>query len=355
MLTTVLLAITSFIGMLVLLVFAHEFGHFITAKLAKVKVEEFGIGFPPRLFSFKKGETTYSLNAIPLGGFTKMAGEEDATVPDGLASKSIPVRILVLTAGSLMNILLPILLISASLMIPHNVVVEEVYVQEVAPNSPAQIAGIEPGDRILSVNGRPVNNRGDVVYSIQLHLGSKVTMLIQKANGSQQKVSMVPRWKPPKGEGATGVLLTAKNTATKRQAYPFWKAVPDSFVHCGQILALFKNEIIGWFVRGTTPQLTGPIGIAGLTGQVAKAGLSPLLEFAALISINLAIINLFPFPGLDGGRLIFVFLEWVRRGKKISPKREGLIHLIGLAVLLAVIVVVSYYDISSIIRSSSVP
>lgn len=355
MLTTVLLTITSFLGMLILLIFAHEFGHFITAKLTKVKVEEFGIGFPPRLFSFRKGETIYSLNAIPLGGFTKMAGEENAAVPDGLASKSIPVRVLVLTAGSLMNIALPVLLISASLMIPHNVVIEEVYVQEVAPNSPAQAAGIEPGDRIVSINGRPVNNRGDVVYSVQLHLGSEVAMLIEKVDGSQQKALVVPRWRPPEGQGATGILLTAKNTSTKRQAYPFWKAVPDSFVHCWEILVLFKNEIIGWFVRGTTPQLTGPIGIAGLTGQVAKAGLSPLLEFTALISINLAIINLFPFPGLDGGRLIFVFLEWVRRGKKISPKREGLIHLIGLAVLLALIVIVSYYDITSIIKNNSVP
>lgn len=355
MLTTVLLTIISFLGMLILLVFAHELGHFVTAKLAKVKVEEFGIGFPPRLLSFKSGGTTYSLNAIPLGGFTKMAGEEDAEVPDGLASKSIPVRILVLTAGSLMNIVLPILLISASLMIPHSVVTEEVYIQEVAPNSPAEAAGIKPGDRIISINGRPVNNRGDVVYSVQLHLGSEVRMLIQKEDGSQQEISVVPRWKPPEGQGATGILLIAANTTTKRQAYPFWRAIPDSFVHCWEILVLFKNEMIGWFVRGTAPQLTGPIGIAELTGQVAKAGLSPLLEFTALISINLAIINLFPFPGLDGGRLIFVFLEWIRRGKKISPKKEGLIHLIGLAVLLALIVVVSYHDIASIINSSPTP
>ncbi len=355
MLTTVLLTIISFLSMLILLVFVHEFGHFITAKLAKVKVEEFGIGFPPRLFSFRRGGTTYSLNAVPLGGFTKMAGEEDTTVPDGLASKSIPVRILVLTAGSLMNIVLPIVLISASLMIPHNVVIEEVYIQEVAPNSPAQAAGIEPGDRLISINDRPVNNRGDVVYLIQLHLGSEVRMLVQKSDGSQQEVSVVPRWKPPEGQGATGIMLTATNTATRHQAYPFWRAIPHSFVHCWEILILFKNEVISWIVRGTSPQLTGPIGIAGLTGQVAKAGLSPLLEFTALISINLAIINLFPFPGLDGGRLIFVFLEWVRRGKKISPKKEGLIHLIGLAVLLALIVIVSYYDIANIISSNQTP
>jgi len=351
-LTTALLTIISFLGMLIVLVFAHEFGHFITAKLARVKVEEFGIGFPPRVISFKKGGTIYSLNAIPLGGFTKMAGEEDPAVPDGLASKSIPIRILVLTAGSLMNFLLPVVLISASLMIPHHIVTEEVYIQSVAPDSPAYRAGIEPGDRIVSINGRPVNNRGDVVYLVQLRLGSEVLMLVQKGDGSKQTVSVTPRWKPPEGQGPIGVSLKAINTTTIRQSYPFWKAIPDSFVHCWEILVLFRNEIIGWFVRGTTPQLTGPIGIAELTGEVAKAGLSPLLQFTALISINLAIINLFPFPGLDGGRLIFVLLEWVRRGKRIPPKREGLIHLIGLAVLLALIVIISYHDIANIVNDN---
>lgn len=355
MLVTVLLTVASFLGMLIVLVFAHEFGHFITAKLAKVKVEEFGIGFPPRLFSFRKEETTYSLNAIPLGGFTKMAGEEDPTIPNGLAGKSIPVRVLVLTAGSLMNILLPILFFTVSLMLPHNVVMEEVYVEEVAPGSPAYTAGIEPGDKIISVNNRPVNSRNDVVYSIQLHLGSEIKMLTLKIDGSQHEVYLTPRWRPPEGQGPTGILITGTNITHVRKSYPFWQAIPSSFVHCWEILMLFRNEIASWFIQGTLPQLTGPIGIAELTGQVARAGLSPLLEFAALISINLAIINLFPFPGLDGGRLIFVFLEWVRRGEKISPKKEGLIHLIGMAVLLALIIVISYYDIYSIVKNNPVP
>src|SRR4030043_1745771 len=149
MLETIALTTVSFIGILILLVFAHEFGHFITAKLARVKVEEFGIGFPPRIISFKRGETTYSLNAIPLGGFTKMVGEEDPTLPGSLASKSIPVRILVLSAGSLMNILLPIFLFLISFMLPHDMLVEKVQVKEVAPGSRAPEAGIEPRTHIL--------------------------------------------------------------------------------------------------------------------------------------------------------------------------------------------------------------
>ncbi|UCH51565.1 MAG: site-2 protease family protein [Chloroflexota bacterium] len=353
MLETIALTIVSFIGILILLIFAHEFGHFITAKLAKVKVEEFGIGFPPRIASFKRGETTYSLNAIPLGGFTKMLGEEDPTLPGSLASKSIPIRFLVLSAGSLMNILLPILLFSISFMIPHDMVLEKVQVQEVAAGSPAQIAGIEPGDTILAINDREIKNRGDVGYIIQLNLGAETNFLLQRGELGQKEVSLKPRWDPPEGQGATGISIIGSDSTIVRESYPIWEAVPSSITHCWEILVLFKNEVVGWFVRGTAPQLTGPIGIAELTGEMAKAGLSPLLEFAALISINLALINLFPFPGLDGGRLIFVGLEWVRRGKRISPKREGLVHLIGFIVLILLIVVISYHDIANIIHGES--
>ena len=353
MFETIAITIVSFIGILILLVFAHEFGHFITAKLTRVKVEEFGIGFPPRIISFKRGETTYSLNAIPLGGFTKMVGEEDPTLPGSLAGKSIPVRFLVLSAGSLMNILLPILLFSISFMIPHDMVLEKVQVQEVASGSPAQVAGIEPGDTILTINGRPIKNRGDVGYIIQLNLGSEVNIVLQRDELGQKEVSLKPRWNPPQGQGATGITIIGVDSTIVRESYPIWKAVPSSITHCWEILILFRNEVVGWFIRGTAPQLTGPIGIAELTGEMAKAGISPLLEFAALISINLAIINLFPFPGLDGGRIIFVAIEWVRRGKRISPKREGLVHLIGFIVLILLLVVISYYDIAHIIQGES--
>ncbi len=354
MMETIVISVVSFIGILIVLVFAHEFGHFISAKLARVKVEEFGIGFPPRIFSFKRGETTYSINSIPLGGFTKMVGEEDPSLPGSLAGKSIPVRVLVLSAGSLMNILLPIFLFAISFMIPHDVTLEKVQVQEVAQGSPAQTAGIEPGDRILEINGHTIQNRGDVGYYIQLYLGIKTNILLQRDEQPPNEVALVPRWKPPAGQGATGITITGVDSATVRESEPFWKAVPSSVVYCWDVLVLFRNELIRWFIGGTAPQVTGPIGIAEITGQVAKAGASPLLEFAALISINLAIINIFPFPGLDGGRLIFVFLEWARRGKRISPKREGLVHLIGFAVLMLLILVISYYDIAHIIHGESV-
>jgi len=347
-----LLTIVIFIAILVLLILAHELGHFMTAKLSGVKVEEFGIGFPPRLISFKRGETVYSLNAIPLGGFTKLLGEEDPTLRGSLASKSIATRVLVLSAGSLMNILLPIVLFSAAFMIPHDMLLEKVQVEEVASGSPAQSAGIEPGDTILEINGHPIKNRGDIGYLIHLNLGSEVNILLEKTDFSSKEVNVKPRWNPPEGQGAIGIVITGVDSTVIRESYPFWKAIPSSITHCWEILVLFRNEIITWFL-GATPQLAGPIGIAELTGEVAKAGFSALLEFTALISINLAIINLFPFPGLDGGRLVFVALEWVRRGKRIPPQKEGLVHLIGFIVLIIVIAVVSYYDIIRIIQGES--
>ncbi|MBL7208811.1 MAG: site-2 protease family protein [Dehalococcoidia bacterium] len=347
------LTVVSFVGVLITLVFAHELGHFVTAKLSGVKVEEFGIGFPPRLVSFKRGETIYSLNAIPLGGFTKLLGEEDPTLPGSLASKTIATRFLVLGAGSMMNLLLPILLFSIAFMAPHDMLLEKVVVEEVASSSPAQSAGIEPGDTILEIDGRPIENRGIVGYLIHLNLGSEVNILLQKADLSQNEVRVKPRWNPPQGQGAIGITITGTDSTVVRESYPVWKAVPSSITHCWEILVLFRNEVLGWFIRGTAPQLAGPIGIAELTGEMAKAGLSPLLEFAALISINLAIINLFPFPGLDGGRLVFVGLEWVRRGKRISAKREGLVHLVGLIVLIVLIAAISYYDITRIIQGES--
>jgi len=345
--------IVVFLVLLILLVLTHEIGHFAAARLCKVKVEEFGIGFPPRAWGIKRGETIYSINWIPLGGFTKLLGEEDPTAEGSLASKSIPARILVLGAGSLLNILLPILLFCMAFMIPHSMTHESVMIKEVAENSPAQAAGIQAGDRILQVNGHDVQNRGELSYQIQLNLGKEISMLVEEPDSTRKTIEVTPRWNPPQGQGATGVQLSYADNTTAIESMPFWEAVPAGFTHSWEILVLFKNEIVGWFVRSTAPQLAGPIAIAQITGEVYKAGISPLLEFMALISINLGIFNLLPFPGLDGGRLVFVLLEWVRRGKRISPQKEGLVHLIGFFTLIVLILVISYFDIARLINGGS--
>ncbi len=348
-----LLTIVAFILILSVLVLAHEFGHFISARACGVVVEEFGLGYPPRIFGIKRGETIYSLNWIPFGGFTKMLGEEDPNFPGSLASKSHAKRFLVLVAGSAMNIILPILLFTLSFIIPHSQVMENVNITGIAPNSPAQTAQLESGDTILKINGRNIDNRADVGYNIQLNLGNPISMVVKKPGGTQKEVTLVPRWKPPQGEGAVGIMIAGTDTKTVTVSVPFWEAIPKGFQSCWEVMILFRNEIIGWFTRGTGPQLTGPIGVAQLTGEVVKTGFSQLLEFAAFISISLGIFNLFPFPGLDGGRIVFVAIEWVRRGKRISPKREGLVHTIGFMLLIMLILVISYFDVMRIIQGGS--
>lgn len=348
-----LVTIISFVAVLFVLVIVHELGHFFTAKAFGVGIDEFGLGFPPRLFSIKRGKTRYSINAMPLGGFVKMAGEEDPKIPGSLASKSIGARVLVLSAGSLMNALLPILLFSIAFMVPHNVLVGQVMIEDVAPNSPAEMAGIRPGDMVLGINDKTVRNNRDLQRNIQFNLGEEVTILVEHADSTTESVMLIPRWRPPAGQGAVGIMIQTVNPVVVRQSYPFWQAIPMGVNKSIETLTLFKNAIIGMIIGITPVAVGGPVAIAQLTGEAAKAGFGTLLEFAAFLSINLAIINIFPLPALDGGRIAFVLMEWIRRGRRVSPKTEGKIHLAGFFLLMVAIAAVTYQDILRIIAGES--
>ena len=348
-----LLTVVVGLAVLSVLVLVHELGHFITAKASGVWVEEFGIGFPPRIFGIRRGDTIYSLNWIPFGGFNKISGEVDPKAPRSLASKGYGTRLLVLSGGVLMNLLLPFVLLSVAYMIPHNVVTGQVTVEEVASGSPAEMAGIRPGDVLLSVDGKPLNSTGDLARHVQLNLGSEITISLRHVDDAVEEVSLVPRWQPPQGQGPIGTLSRTENPAISSQHYPFWQAIPMGAVSCIEVLVLYKNGIIG-MITGTVPVImTGPVGIVQITGEMAQAGISPVLELAAFISIAIAITQLLPFPALDGGRIIFVFLEMVRRGKRVSPKIEGRIHTLGFIMLLAVLVAITYQDILRIVMGES--
>ena len=363
---TILVSIVAFLIVIVVLILVHEVGHFVMAKASGVGVEEFGLGFPPRLLRIKRGETLYSLNAIPLGGFVKMAGEEDPDVPRSLASKRIGTRLLILSAGSLMNLLLPLLLFSISFMIPHNTLVGQVMVLEVVPDSPAARAGMRAGDTILRINDKPVNNYADVFRYIQINLGNEIVISVQHSDATTENVQVIPRWNPPENQGAIGVVTSTSDATIVRRSDPFWRAIPMGVGACIETFILVKNGIVSIIIGVITAEgpaegageipakVTGPVGIARLTGEVAKAGISPLPEFAAFISINFGIINLFPLPALDGGRIAFVLLEAVRRGKRIAPKTEGLIHLIGFALLIVFLLAITYQDIMRIVSGESI-
>jgi len=352
-----LVTLVSFFLILIILILAHELGHFFTAKLFKVRVEEFGIFLPPRIFSFKKGETVYSMNAIPLGGFNKLAGEEDPNVPGSLAGKSIPVRLIVLSAGSIMNILLPIVLLSIAFMIPHLESVSvnstdkgQVFVMEVVANSPAAKAGIKVNDIILDAKGEPVQNVNGYENIILSNLGTEITVTVKHYDGSIAEVKLTPQVNAPASQGATGVAITN----AVRKSDPFWVAIPNGAKSYWNMIVLFVSGIVG-MIKGSVPvNLTGPVGLAQLTGEIVKTGIANLLSFAAVISLNLGIINIFPIPAMDGGRIVFVLLEWVRRGKRVSPKTEAMVHSIGFMLLMLLFIVISYHDILRIIQGGSI-
>jgi regulator of sigma E protease len=350
------LLINILIGIAVIsvILLAHELGHFISAKVVKVRVEEFGLGFPPRLLSIKRGETLYSLNAIPFGGFNKLAGEEDPEVSSGLARRSIPIRLLVIGAGSLMNILLALLLFSIVFMIPQDVINGNVLIEEVAPDSPAAIAGLMPTDTIVSLNDKPIFNNFELQRYIQLNLGNEVTLVVKHNNGTTESFQLVPRWKPPEGEGAIGVGIQTVNAEVIRVSYPFWEAITRGFVGLYETVLLYKNGMVGVVTGAVPADFYGPVGIVQATGEIARYGAAPLLEFAAFISLILGILNLFPLPALDGGRIAFVLLEWIRRGKRISPKREGLVHLIGFLIFMMLMLAITLQDIIRIASGESI-
>jgi regulator of sigma E protease len=339
--------LTIVVGIIVLsvLIIVHELGHFFAAKATGVPVEEFGIGFPPRIYGKKWRGTIYSINWIPFGGFNKITGEIDPEVPRGLASRGYGVRLLVLAGGIILNLLLPFVLMSVAYMVPHNIVDGTVVIEEVAPGSPAEAAGILPGDTVVSVNNRPVRSLSDLAREIQLNLGDEITISVLHADNVAETVTLVPRWRPPEGQGAIGTLSRTDNARVVSESLPFWRAIPTGARECIDTLVLYKNGIIGMII-GTVPFVpAGPVGIVQVTGEVAHSGVSPVLELSAFISIAIAITQIIPFPALDGGRIIFVIIEWLRRGKRVSPRIEGIVHSIGFIILLALLVLITYQDI----------
>ena len=348
---SVFITILIFLAILVVVILVHELGHFVTAKLTKVKVEELGLGFPPRLLSFKRGETIYSLNLIPLGGFCRMAGEEDPSVPGSLAGKSVKTRLLVLSSGCIMMLLLPLFLLPTAYMIPMERYVEGegVQVVNVARDSPAEEAGILPGDVIKSVDGQPIHNLDELKDIIDSNLGSEIGMLLLR-DSTEVEVTLVPRPNPPEGEGPMGIEV---GPITETRAYPPWKAIPLGLGEYGQMLVAMKNAIASTVQGEGELAVIGPVGIAQLTGEVAERGAYDLIRFTAFLSLILAIVNFLPIPALDGGRIAFLFLEVVRRGKRIPAKKEAFINTIGFGLLIVLVVVISCYDVLRIIRGET--
>ncbi|MEP7357986.1 MAG: M50 family metallopeptidase [Anaerolineales bacterium] len=355
-----------FILVLSLLVFIHELGHFLTAKRLGIRVEEFGLGFPPRVVGIVRNpegkwrlvrgpknpkpaeigpnSTIYSLNAIPLGGFVRPTGEDDPLVPGGLASAPKRVRLAVLFAGPFFNLLFAFLVFIVGFRVGWP---DRVVVNKVVAGTPSAIAGLKEGDIVLSAGGADIhypNQLSDQTYS---HLGQPLALVIQR--GSQQlQLTVTPRANPPEGEGPMGIEMRPDIVTNYS-----W---PQAISRAGQEMVYQFRVLIelpARVIQGQIPLSTvRPIGVVGLNDLTREAVVTaqainqwfPILQLIGLVSVALATTNLLPLPALDGGRIMFVLLEAVR-GRRIDPAREGMVHLVGMVMLLLLMVVITYQDI----------
>lgn len=436
-----LLTIVSFVIVLGVLVFIHELGHYWVARRNGIVVEEFGMGYPPRVVKlFRYDGTDFTLNLIPFGGFARMKGEDmgDMT-PGSFNAAGLGARAAVLAAGPLMNALLAVVLFAASFMAGFPAVVAYPLVTGVTPGSVAQQAGVQANDVLLTLNGQPVlvsalreldyNVRpqapadpslrsltvlrgdalitlpvegsltreqllagvtsapvlstlvtlvaegspaeaaglqpGDLIYAvndtvisrdnplnavIQRHLGEQVTLRLLR-DGQWIITQVTPRVEPPPGQGALGVQIgSASRLATMSLLPALWQGVQSTLEYVWLVIQLPVLLFVGQ-VSPADAQLTGPVGIAQLVGGAVEASIDtglwfPILRLSAVLSAALAITNLLPLPALDGGRLLFILFEAIR-GRRVNPEREGLIHMVGFMLLIGLLVLITVRDITT--------
>jgi len=316
-----------------MLIFFHEFGHFIVAKLSDIKVREFSLGFGPQLVKMKPGETEYSIRLLPLGGFVKMEGEDEKTTdPRAFNNKHIINRLGVIFAGPAMNFVLAILLIGV-ISFFAGVATTRI---SVMPGEPADKAGLKDGDIIYSVDGQKVKTWDEVVNLISQKPGQNVAIVVLR-NGKSESFNLTTEIEQGTQRGIIGI----KSYVVKYSAAESIKSgVQRTFWISGMILeGLFQ------IIRGKTQaDVVGPIGIVHMVGEAARVGIFNLLYLAAIISINLGLFNLFPIPALDGSRMFFLIVEFLR-GKPIEPEKEGFVHFIGFTLLMILMIFIAYKDI----------
>jgi regulator of sigma E protease len=436
-----LITVISFVLVLGVLVFFHELGHYLAARRSGIVVEEFGMGYPPRIAKlFRYDGTDFTLNLLPLGGFARMKGEDAGDMTSGaFNAASMRGRAFTLLAGPLMNLVLAIILFAASFMVGGSEVLLA-YPQLVdQPSTTATAIGLQPGDILLQAGGSeafvnavatdPIRTTwsapsagsvdltvlrngasttlpavdsaqvqsflentsdyvgvmttrieqtapaspaeqaglqsGDLVYEVNdtvITLETQLGDVVQQQNGAEMTLTvlrdealvatqMTPRVNPPAGQGALGVQIGAMSTFAPMPFFQsIWQGVVNTFSYIGLVLELPVKLIMGQ-MSAEAAQLSGPVGIAREVGGAVNSSISygvlwPILRLSAVLSAALAITNLLPLPALDGGRLLFILIEWIR-GKRVSPEREGMVHMIGFMLLLSLMVIITFRDIAA--------
>lgn len=339
----------AFVLILTPIILVHEIGHFVAARLSGIRVEEFGLGFPPRAVKlFERGGTLFSLNWIPVGGFVRPAGEDDPTVPGGLAASSKRARFFVLAAGAGANFLFAILIFWVAYMYGAPVY-DQVAVAGVGENTPAMAAGLQPGDLILEANGVAVDAYDTLSNQVAASGGEPIELLISRA-GELQTIQLIPR-RPgeydPATEGPLGISLQPQSSGARERLNPVRSAAASVTTAGGVVYTTLKAPIM--LVRGElSPQEARPVSVVGISqiaGREARSGdLFRILLFAGIINVALGFTNLLPIPALDGGRILFVIIEAIR-GRRVEPEREGMVHLVGMVILLGLMLLMIIQDI----------
>lgn len=413
----VLITLLSLAFALSIMVFVHELGHFALAKRARIVVEEFAFGYPPRLWAFWHGEgrimlagkeiviprrfklppgltartlvrcdtttdkkgrdlltriemvdpadlaagsahyvelldpgTIYSINAIPFGGFTKMLGEEDPTFPGSFASKRKLTRTLVLAAGSGMNLLAAVIFFSLALGLGAPAIAdpENAVIASVSPGSPAEAAGLQVGDIILRANDTEIPTVNSLLEFTQQHLGQTVVLTLQRSDQILH-ITLVPRQKWPAGEGPMGIGLKPRTTIKHYVWYEaIWSGLKETMSMAAFILTV-PIQVLRGLIPADLARPVGPVGVGQLMGDAVQYTLDtgwwyPVMQMMGLLSVAVALTNLLPLPGLDGGRILFIIVEGIR-GRRVDPAKEGLVHLIGMMLLVALMLFITWQDV----------
>lgn len=362
-------SILQFLLGLSVLVLIHEFGHFLTAKRLGIKVEEFGFGFPPRVFGIRKGETLYSINLLPIGGFVKLFGEDNAgggslkgadktlhrtqELKRAFFARPIWQRAVIILAGVIMNFVLAVGILSYLFAFPGvGVPTQNIKVVEVLSGSPAAQAGLHAGDQIISIENKDIKKTNDFIRETKKHVGQEIRLEVKRGDKTFS-VTVTPRKEYPKGQGPMGIAISD----IELRKYPLyiapffgtWEALKFSYLIIQGIVTTLTDLVL----HGIKPAgVAGPVGVYQLSTQAAKYGINAWLWFISLISLNLAVLNVLPIPALDGGRLFFILIEAVT-GRKVSQRHESFAHAVGLAVLLALMLLITFHDISRILSGKS--
>jgi len=352
-----MLTILAFIAVLALLVLSHEFGHFIVAKWSGMAVEEFGFGFPPKLFGWQKNGTLYTVNLLPLGGFVRIRGEDDGDVSEGsFHGSAMWKKIAVIVAGVTMNMVMAIVLLTIVFSVGTMRIDttdhrgdQRITVAGVVADGPASKADIKEGDVIREISSGDdreiIDARDDLPTFTHAHRREPMTLKYER-DGVMKEVTLMP---DPASEGALGIYIVPLEFIKTDPIHAFGFAIREA---CTMVWYVIKalGDLIGELFggEGVPGGVAGPVGIAQIAGDSARAGIITFLELVAVLSVNLAVMNMLPIPALDGGRFVFLVVEALR-GRPFPEHIPRIAHTIGFFLLMALLVAVTYHDIAKLV------